>query len=524
MERNPNSDYGKEYKEIKDNKDFKEFGRQPTRTTFKKRDSIFSNDNESVNGFNSVLFLASEFTADSDSEAIIPIKKVPDINEVANLKRNSVQMEANYSNFPFNFNNLEYNFNNKELDMNKGESKFNNLLNINPSKVRRFSTPIENLINEAKIITETDLDKKTSIKSKESNETETDTFHDYFQLAKEDKNNSNSNTIDEPSSLNNQVLPNNLNNVLLNNCMKSTFKKQNTFNNIISLNNNLKSPIKNNTKNEFFIKSNTNNSITNSELSSFNACMTSQVGFTNTNNTNSTKPILLINNQPVTKLRMKNQQLLDNLSNQDKRQLSPGLWNKPIFPTSSNSSSNLISSLGGPIPGPTNATSNLLGCSNQGMTIFAPYSPSNKAKENSITSTNSPYSQNYNNDNKYLSSNFNSPIKKVQLPLPHFNQPITMNTMVYHNLLVSQNKKIFPNKKDLDNSGSISYPINCSSADDKKTDGNSNSKQSKKIKKKQNTREGDWICLECQNLNFSFRNVCNKCSYERKIDEKDYKS
>ena len=24
-------------------------------------------------------------------------------------------------------------------------------------------------------------------------------------------------------------------------------------------------------------------------------------------------------------------------------------------------------------------------------------------------------------------------------------------------------------------------------------------------------REGDWICLYCQNLNFSFRNECNRC-------------
>ena len=26
-----------------------------------------------------------------------------------------------------------------------------------------------------------------------------------------------------------------------------------------------------------------------------------------------------------------------------------------------------------------------------------------------------------------------------------------------------------------------------------------------------NIREGDWICLYCQNLNFSFRNECNRC-------------
>lgn len=32
-------------------------------------------------------------------------------------------------------------------------------------------------------------------------------------------------------------------------------------------------------------------------------------------------------------------------------------------------------------------------------------------------------------------------------------------------------------------------------------------------KKRNQYREGDWICKECQNINFSFRVVCNKCSY-----------
>lgn len=34
----------------------------------------------------------------------------------------------------------------------------------------------------------------------------------------------------------------------------------------------------------------------------------------------------------------------------------------------------------------------------------------------------------------------------------------------------------------------------------------------KKAKKKNLFREGDWICNECQNMNFSFRDKCNKCA------------
>lgn len=28
-------------------------------------------------------------------------------------------------------------------------------------------------------------------------------------------------------------------------------------------------------------------------------------------------------------------------------------------------------------------------------------------------------------------------------------------------------------------------------------------------------REGDWICHKCNNLNFSFRNVCNRCGISK---------
>lgn len=30
-------------------------------------------------------------------------------------------------------------------------------------------------------------------------------------------------------------------------------------------------------------------------------------------------------------------------------------------------------------------------------------------------------------------------------------------------------------------------------------------------------REGDWICLNCHNLNFSFRKKCNRCKVQTKV-------
>ncbi|CAG9332226.1 unnamed protein product [Blepharisma stoltei] len=32
------------------------------------------------------------------------------------------------------------------------------------------------------------------------------------------------------------------------------------------------------------------------------------------------------------------------------------------------------------------------------------------------------------------------------------------------------------------------------------------------VKRPNTGRSGDWVCLQCKNLNFAFRNQCNKCS------------
>ena len=45
---------------------------------------------------------------------------------------------------------------------------------------------------------------------------------------------------------------------------------------------------------------------------------------------------------------------------------------------------------------------------------------------------------------------------------------------------------------------------------------NKKKEKNKKNKKKIKERKTDWLCLNCQNLNYGFRKVCNRCKIERK--------
>jgi hypothetical protein len=50
---------------------------------------------------------------------------------------------------------------------------------------------------------------------------------------------------------------------------------------------------------------------------------------------------------------------------------------------------------------------------------------------------------------------------------------------------------------------------------------NSNNDSTKK-KKPFVERAGDWVCIKCKNLNFSFRVVCNRCQLPKKESQKIY--
>jgi len=47
-----------------------------------------------------------------------------------------------------------------------------------------------------------------------------------------------------------------------------------------------------------------------------------------------------------------------------------------------------------------------------------------------------------------------------------------------------------------------------------------NMKKEGKVKKPFEVRAGDWTCTKCNNLNFSFRNKCNRCGIPKEISDK----
>lgn len=92
-----------------------------------------------------------------------------------------------------------------------------------------------------------------------------------------------------------------------------------------------------------------------------------------------------------------------------------------------------------------------------------------------------------------------------------FNQPLAPKFNIYP--FIIYNNSYF--RKNLSQIGS---PTLCDSNFQKaNTD-------KKKKKKKQDfvEREGDWCCYRCKNINFSFRDKCNKCQLWKEESEKKY--
>ena len=146
-----------------------------------------------------------------------------------------------------------------------------------------------------------------------------------------------------------------------------------------------------------------------------------------------------------------------------------------------------------------------------------------KNENNSIDNTNdenffnySFYNNNKKNNNKIINNN-NKIIEKKN------NNEINNNSK-------NEKENIFQNDSESKDSPHIdspksneyiNYPNNSGETEFSYENSNSNFRKKTKHKKHFKVRFGDWICPKCENLNFSFRNKCNRCGLSKEKSEQN---
>jgi len=126
---------------------------------------------------------------------------------------------------------------------------------------------------------------------------------------------------------------------------------------------------------------------------------------------------------------------------------------------------------------------------NQNMNNANNYNYQNNFNYPNNNTNNNAYYQNFNNNYTNLNYNINNP--KVFIPTKLRN--------------AEQNNKQNNNKKETQNNGKNKF--------------DNGKKNKQKNKKFFEVREGDWRCSNCNNLNFSFRNKCNRCSLPKELSQ-----
>ena len=115
----------------------------------------------------------------------------------------------------------------------------------------------------------------------------------------------------------------------------------------------------------------------------------------------------------------------------------------------------------------------------------------NKLNENNEIKNNTNDQLPKYNQNFFQTNNNKNPQSQIEQPIPNFHN--IQNIESYHN---NSNKR-----------NSFFSTENS----------NSNFRKKTKHKKQFKVRFGDWICPKCENLNFSFRNKCNRCGLSKEI-------
>ena len=122
-------------------------------------------------------------------------------------------------------------------------------------------------------------------------------------------------------------------------------------------------------------------------------------------------------------------------------------------------------------------------------------------------------------------------LQKFQLPKSLFNVKKNNQESISKQLNLKSEpfvpkKKLFPENSEADLC--FNYLLNCykdaaTQAENYFKKANKNIDKRKKKKNKEFVeREGDWSCYRCKNLNFKFRNKCNKCGLNKDESEKKF--
>ena len=91
------------------------------------------------------------------------------------------------------------------------------------------------------------------------------------------------------------------------------------------------------------------------------------------------------------------------------------------------------------------------------------------------------------------------------------------NNNTFINKLDINSMPFFPKKRSkFNNKNRMRHNINHNNSN--------NEREKMKNKKKKNfvMKKGDWICYNCKNLNFAFRDKCNKCKLNKEESEQKY--
>ena len=189
--------------------------------------------------------------------------------------------------------------------------------------------------------------------------------------------------------------------------------------------------------------------------------------------------------------------------------------------------------------------------------IYPNFFPENNLTDNSSTNySNNNQKESDDYEEKYIpfnllnfTSSIQTPPKKIKEMKPEFEKfKLPKSLFIKNSKIISENKdislinklnlesepfvpkkKLFPENSEADLC--FNYLLNCykdaaTQAENYFKKANKNNKNIDRRKKKKNKefveREGDWSCYRCKNLNFRFRNKCNKCGFTKEESEKKF--